>query len=176
MRRLAMAGLWVLVVTAVASLTWFVIGRAGREVGVAQVALPAGSTVVATSAAPSPSTRAKPSPTESDEPTPTRRPSTPPPPRHTSSPSTPKPQPTVSAPATVRATFSTNGGTVTASCTGSTVKLVSATPRDGYRLHEQVDGGVLEVSFTSGFGEGDGDNEAVELHIGCQAGAPVEYH
>ena len=82
----------------------------------------------------------------------------------------------MSAPQVNRATFSTQGGTVTAACTGSTIRLDSATPRDGYRLNQEVSGGTLEVSFTSGSGGGgEGSEDAFELHILCQGGIPVQH-
>ncbi len=187
-RWTAMAGLWLVVVLAVASLTWFVIGRAGRDVGIAQVAVPAG-TVSSMPTTPRPATStARPTPTETDDddetPTATRPPGTGSTPRSTPRHTTSRPHPTAAAhppapsPATRKATFSTRGGTVTASCTGSTIRLVSATPRDGYRLHQEVGDGALEVSFTGGYGDGEGDGEdsEIELHIVCQGGIPVEHH
>lgn len=187
-RWLVMAGMWLVVVLAVASLTWFVIGRAGRDVGIAQVAVPAG-TVSSMTPTPAPATStARPTPTESEDahetPDATHSEGTGSTPRSTPRHTTSTPRTTAVAhppapgPTARRATFSTQGGTVTASCTGSTIRLVSATPRDGYRLHQDVAEGALEVTFTSGYGdgEGDGEHEDLKLHIVCQGGIPVEHH
>ncbi len=188
-RWMAMVGLWLVVVLAVASLTWLVIGRAGRDVGIAQVAVPAG-TVSSVASSPRPrtsTTRPTPTERESDDdstsaPSRTTGAGGPPrsTPRHTSSAprSTAAARPPAPGPTARKATFSTQGGTVIASCTDSTIRLVSATPRDGYRLHQDVGDGALEVTFTSGYGdgEGDGDHEDLELHIVCQGGFPVEHH
>jgi len=178
MRRAAMALAWLVVVTAVASLTWFVIGRAGRAVGVVQLALPAAATTTAGPVTlPAPSD-ASPTPTD-DEDDATPGPTSSPTPRPTSqgpAPAQTRPPTRPAGPAAVRATFSTRGGTVTVSCTGSAISLVSATPQDGYRLNRDDEEGMLDISFTSGYAEGEQDDESVELHLGCQDGAPVSRH
>ncbi len=178
-----MVGLWVAVVVACASLTWLVISRAGRDVGVTQVAL---TTSESSTAAPTAVRPTAPSPSQSEsEPTSaapttsrTTAPSSGASPR-TTAPPAPSPRnstPPVSAPPVNRATFSTLGGTVTAACAGSTIRLDSATPRDGYRLHQEISGGILEVSFTSGTGgDGEGSDDGYGLHIVCQGGIPVQH-
>ena len=188
-RRLGMAGLWVVVVVACASLTWLVIERAGRNVGVTQVAMSASHTSAATDG-PTP-TVSSPAPTPSgsksedeSEPPATHQPTTQSTTRpHSGSPGSPSSGGTSSgsAPQARRATFTTDGGTVTALCTGTAIRLDSATPRDGYRLHEESDGRDLEVSFTSGYvgGESDGESsqyDSLELHLTCQGGIPAEHH
>lgn len=188
-RRLGMVGLWVVVVVACASLTWLVIERAGRNVGVTQVAMSASRTSAATGgptptvsgAAPTPS--ASESEDESEHPT-THPPATRSTTRPPSGPSGSSPSGVATsapAPQAKRATFTTEGGTVTALCTGTAIRLDSATPRDGYRLHQESDGRELEVSFTSGYvgGEGDGESsqyDALELHLSCQSGIPAEHY
>ncbi len=187
-RRLGMAGLWLVVVVACASLTWLVIERAGRNVGVTQVALPAVQTSAANEGLPPRASGPSPTPSPArprSEPepgpaTPTLQPGIGP---FTEPPSTPSGEgtPSVPAQAAERATFTTTGGTVTVVCTGSAIRLDSATPRDGYRLHEEGDSGELEVSFTSGYGSGEAggqgsEDESVELRLVCQDGVPVEHH
>lgn len=56
------------------------------------------------------------------------------------------------------------GGTIVARCTGQAVEVVSATPAQGFRLHEEHEG--PRVRFRS--------NEAeVEVDLRCQDGRPV---
>ncbi len=83
--------------------------------------------------------------------------------------SSPPSQPTgssgISTP--LAATFSTSGGTVTVSCQGSTISLVSASPADGYALVVRSSGpGFVDVDFT-------GQPNGSSVRATCMNGAPV---
>ena len=75
--------------------------------------------------------------------------------------------PTASAP-TPRdtASFTSDGGTVVASCTDGQVELVSIRPRDGWRFEKESEHGGLEVAFR-------GDGQQVELLLRCVDGVPT---
>lgn len=140
---LAMALGWVLVVAAVAVVTFIVVDRAGRGVGQASAAR---------TVAPVPTIDV--SGTAESTPAPTR-----------SDPlATPAPQPT---PRTQ--SFTTEGGTVVASCDGEEVTLESITVRDGWRFEQELERGRLEVKFESR----QGDIDDVEIDLGCVAGVPT---
>lgn len=72
------------------------------------------------------------------------------PPSHTpsSSPSTTSPAPTKPAPAEVTRTWQVTGGTVSAACTGQTIRKVYATPQDGWTVETGSSGpDVVEVEL-----------------------------
>jgi hypothetical protein len=56
------------------------------------------------------------------------------------------------------------GGTIVARCTGQAVEVVSATPAQGFRLHEEHEG--ARVRFRS-------EEAEVEVDLRCQDGRPV---
>ena len=125
------------------------------------------------SASPKPSASRSPSarPSPSQSPKPSSRPSS----RPTSGPSpsasrpraTGKPSPPSSGTKTVNRTFGVPGGTVAASCTGATIALRSAQPRDGWRVEVKERGPEeLEIAFRSG-------DQETEVKIRCSAGSPV---
>ena len=59
------------------------------------------------------------------------------------------------------------GGTVAASCTGATIALRSAQPRDGWRVEVKERGPEeLEIAFRSG-------DQETEVKVRCSAGSPV---
>lgn len=191
----AMVTGWLLVVLVVGGATFAVVSRAGDEVGQASALRTVASSVpepsasrtdrptrTAASDAPTPDGSEEPEP--SDEPT--QAPSGPQSsstPTRTSGPTrttTRSPQPP--APRTRTASFSTAGGTVVASCTGSTIRRESITARDGWRFEDQVERGRLEVHFTRAGGEGSegepgetegDDDDEVELAVACVDGAPT---
>ncbi|HET6967597.1 MAG TPA: hypothetical protein VFI44_04925 [Ornithinibacter sp.] len=167
---LAMALGWVLVVVAVAAVTFVVVDRAGRGVGQASAArtvaaLPSGA------ASPSPSsTPATTPPARSSSPTPapTRTPA-PAPPR-TSRPPAPARTPAARPALTRTSSFTTDGGTVVVSCDKAVLTLESITPRDGWRFEDKSDDGELEVKFRTR----EEDVDDVEITIGCVRGTPTQ--
>ncbi|WP_207021418.1 hypothetical protein [Phycicoccus sp. DTK01] len=187
----AMVTGWLLVVLVVGGATFAVVSRAGDEVGQASALRTVASSVPEPSASRSdrPTRTAgsgTPTPDGSDEPEPTQEPSGTPSssaPTRTSGPTrttTRPPQPP--APRTRTASFSTIGGTVVASCTGSTIRRESITARDGWRFEDQVERGRLEVHFARAGGEGSegepggtegDDDDEVELSVVCVDGAPT---
>lgn len=156
---LAMALGWLVVVLAVGAITFVVVDRAGRGVGqasaartVAPVPTSSGSGATSPGGAPTPTATPTPSPVASRTPgQPAIKPSVEPSPR----------------PAEVRvASFTTEGGTVVAECAGTALRLVSITPRDGWRFEQEAEDRGLEVKFESG--ESD-----VEIVVVCSRGVPV---
>ncbi len=145
---LAMALGWVLVVAAVAVVTFIVVDRAGRGVGQASAAR---------TVAPVPSTDVSATPDS----TPTARP--------TRSDPLVTPAPTTPAPTPRTESFTTEGGTVVASCHDAVVSLESITVRDGWRFEQESEGGRLEVKFESR----QDSVEDVEIHLECVAGVPT---
>ena len=68
------------------------------------------------------------------------------------------------------ATFTTSGGSVTVSCEGSTISLVSASPADGYTLDVGSSGPTfVDVEFHAGASEGP------EVHATCKNGQPTSF-
>jgi len=78
----------------------------------------------------------------------------------------PSPTTLPSGSAPVSTTYSTAGGTVTASCTGSTIRLVSASPSSGFTM-QVADSGPeqVQVKFRSAAQE-------FEVQLGCVGGRP----
>ncbi len=77
------------------------------------------------------------------------------------------PTPPISGPSTTTGTFSSLGGVVTASCTGTTAALVSASPQPGYRVEVDDNGPArVRVRFESGARTSD-------VRVTCPAGQPV---
>ena len=166
---LAMALGWILVVAAVAAVTFVVVDRAGRAVGQASAArtvAPLPSRSVSPPPAPSPATRTA---TPSSTPTPATARTTAPSPTRTSSRPAPTPTPAVRPAATRTASFTTEGGTVVASCAGTVLTLGSITPRDGWRFEKESEHGGLEVKFKAR----EEDVDDVEIVIGCVRGSPT---
>jgi hypothetical protein len=56
------------------------------------------------------------------------------------------------------------GGTVVARCVGDTLEIVSASPAQGFRLHDEREGS--RVRFES-------EESKVEVRVSCQGGRPV---
>ena len=158
---LVMALGWLAVVVAVGAITFVVVDRAGRGVGQASAA----RTLVPTAATLPPTPT--PTPTTPSTSSPATSPSTPVP---TQAPSRPVIKPSVSP--TVRqaevrtASFTTDGGTVVAECAGTELRLVSITPRDGWRFEQESEHGGLEVKFKA-------DEREVEILVVCRRGVPV---
>lgn len=143
---------WLLVVAAVAVVTFVVVDRAGREVGQASAAQTVG-------ALPSAGATASPEATT----TPTAEPSG-------SVPTTTAgPTPTPAAAELRTTSFTTPGGTVVASCAGSVLSLGSITVRDGWRFERESEDQGLEVKFKSRAS----DAEDVEIVLGCVGGVPT---
>ena len=153
---------WLAVVVGVGAITFVVVDRTGRAVGQASaadnvLALP----VVTSSGSPSPrpsSSRSAtvPAPTASVRPGSTPRPSRP------GSGSTP----TVVQAEPRTASFSTDGGTVVATCEGTRIWLESIRPRDGWSFEQESEHGGLEVQFRSG-------ERQVEMLVTCVRGTPT---
>lgn len=160
MRR-ALTGMllgWLVIVTTMSAAVWFAIDRVSRTVatGPAVVAGPIGTpTPTPTSVSATPGTPS-PSPSTGPNPTPSHRPS--------SAPVDVAPH----EPVTRVMSFGTRGGTATAACTGTRIRLIAASPVDGYRT--KVDGGSreLEVEFTSE------RSDDVNLKLACRDGIPVQ--
>lgn len=77
------------------------------------------------------------------------------------------PPPTTAPPIDPTATFSTAGGVVTATCSGYFIRLVSATPTDGYAV-QVLDRGpaTVDVHFT-------GSGDEVRVRLVCFGGRPT---
>ena len=78
----------------------------------------------------------------------------------------PSPTTLPSSSAPVSTTYSTAGGTVTASCTGSTIRLVSASPSSGFTMQVSDSGPEqVQVKFRSA-------TQEFEVQLGCVGGRP----
>ncbi|MGA8044720.1 MAG: hypothetical protein WCA30_00480 [Dermatophilaceae bacterium] len=142
---------WVVVVVAVATVTFIVVDRAGRGVGQASgaSALPGGTSATGTSPAPAPTaTAGSPGPTGTGPTTPA----------------------TTAGVSSRTESFTTAGGTVVASCDGDQVTLESITVRDGWRFEQEAERGRLEVKFES---RQDDDVDDAELRLACVDGTPT---
>ncbi|MGB7820310.1 MAG: hypothetical protein WBL35_16450 [Ornithinibacter sp.] len=136
---------WLLVVAVVAAVTFVVVDRAGRGVGQASAARTVAPLPTDGAGQPTPSSSA------TDPPTPA-----------------PTDSPTVQTPTSRTVSFTTPGGTVVATCVGTTLSLGSITPFDGWRFEKDSEDGGLEVAFVN---RGDGDDE-VEIVLACVDGSP----
>jgi hypothetical protein len=159
---LGMVLAWLAVVVAVGAITFVVVDRTGRAVGRASAAdsvLPLPVVTSSGSQSPRPSASrspARPAPTPSVGPR-----STPRPPRPSSG-STP----TVVQAEPRTASFSTDGGTVVATCEGTRISLESIRPRDGWSFEQESEHGGLEVQFKAG-------ERQVEMLVTCVRGMPT---
>lgn len=157
---------WVVVVAAVMAITFVVVDHARRGVGQASAARTVASIPVAPAPAPGPAA----SPSRSA-------------PRSTPTAATPKlrrtptsrPHPTTPATAAtvvdvrlLTRSFSTEGGTVVASCRGTRLSVDSIRPRDGWRFEQEPEHGGLEVIFKA-------TEREVQLLLTCADGTPVRY-
>lgn len=152
---------WLAVVVGVGAITFVVVDRTGRAVGQASAADSVLAVPVVTSTGGS-------SPRPSGSRSPTEPPSSPVGPGSTPRPSRPGSDstPTV-VPAEPRtASFSTDGGTVVATCEGTDIWLESIRPRDGWSFEQESEHGGLEVQFKSG-------ERQVELLVTCVRGTPT---
>lgn len=183
---------WLVVVLVVGGVTFAVVSRASSAVGQASalrtlapaVASTSGGTAAPGSRSPSRSATGTPSPSSEDdapEPADTPEPSHQggtPTPRTTAT--TPRPRTTAPKPPATRTTsFTTQGGTVVASCTGSRIDLESITARDGWRFEDERESRKLEIHFSrndSAPGESgvrSEDEGEVELTLECVGGVPT---
>ena len=64
------------------------------------------------------------------------------------------------------ASFTSDGGTVVATCRNGEVTLDSIRPRDGWRFEKESEHGGLEVVFKA-------VEREVEIHVSCQGGVPT---
>lgn len=165
---------WFAVVGAVGAITFVVVSNAGSGVGRASAA----ERVVVVS----PGDSATPSGTATGTPTPTVTPSVPKLPSASTTPEaeetsdppdTPEARPTSKAPRPTAppvdphtASFTTEGGIVVASCSGSKVVLKSARPRDDWGFETEFQRGSLEVTFKTAERE-------VEIYLRCVGGVPT---
>ncbi|MDT7651442.1 MAG: hypothetical protein QOI36_2848 [Pseudonocardiales bacterium] len=77
----------------------------------------------------------------------------------------PAPVPASSVPATAATdVVASPGGTVVARCVGDGLEIVSASPAQGFRLHDEREGS--RVRFES-------EESKVEVRLSCQGGRPV---
>ena len=151
---------WLAVVVAVGAITFLVVDRAGRGVGqasaAARVAVPpnftSSGTPGPTSGAPS---RTTPDPTTTTRTTPTASRS-------------PEPTPVRTSPDDPRDTesFTSEAGTVVATCTGAQITLDSIRPRDGWRFETESEHGGLKVDFRN-------DDGKVEMLLISVRGVPT---
>ena len=163
---LAMTLGWVAVVVAVAAITFLVVDRAGRGVGRASAA----GSLVSVSAAPSstagPTATPEPSPSATPSATPSTSRTGRPTQRPTTRPTTPDPKPTLEPVEPRTASFTTDGGTVVASCRGTQLSLDSIRPRDGWRFEKESEHGGVEVVFKT-------EEREVEMLLTCVRGVPT---
>lgn len=149
--------LWCVTVVAAVGVGWAAIELVGDDVGPgAAVTAPTAQAVATPTATPTPS--AKPSPSASARPTATATRSVTP---------APTPRATTAAPAaaTVK-TWTGAAGSVRVSCTGGTIKLLGATPADGWRVERAESGSDVDVRFERG-------EDEVEVEAQCGSNGPV---
>lgn len=151
---------WLLTVAGASTLTWQVISAAGARVGqpVAVTAVPINTTsTTSTSATNTPTASATAS-------------------ASTSAGHSGKPKPSrtaTSAPSTLTETWTGKAGKVIASCTGRVVSLVSAVPRNGYKVQQESEGNrLLKIEFERTSGEEDEEDSETHLLISCVDGRP----
>ncbi len=167
--------LWVVVVAAVSALTFIVVDGVGRSVGQVTTApdvradpgvkpsTTATASPTATQASPS---AVAPSPTapESVGDTPITEP---PPPTEAPGDSTePPPASQPTGPQIITGSFSNPGGTVVVSCQGSTLTVGGISPRDGFKVENEMEGGHLSVKFSNSRSE-------YSMELGCGGSGPV---
>ncbi len=70
------------------------------------------------------------------------------------------------APRVVTATFANPGGTVVVSCQGATLTVGGISPRDGFKVENETEGGHLSIKFKSTRSE-------YAMVLGCGASGPV---
>jgi len=153
---------WLAVVVAVGAITSLVVDRAGRGVGQASAAERVAVLPSSTSPTASAPASREPSPA-SPEPTPTTR--TTPESKASTSPE-PTPARTSSDDGRDTESFTSDGGTVVATCTGSQISLDSIRPRDGWRFEKESEHGGLEVRFRT-------DERKVDILLVCVRGVPT---
>lgn len=151
--------LWCVTVAAAVGVGWGAIELVGDDVG-------PGPAVTAPTVAPATTAAATSTPSA----TPSRRPSTsarPTPSATRSASPTPTPRRTTAAPSapTVK-TWTGAAGSVRVSCTGGVIKLVGATPADGWRVERAESGSDVDVRFERGESE-------VEVEARCGPNGPV---
>ncbi|MCE1173897.1 MAG: hypothetical protein LWW77_04720 [Propionibacteriales bacterium] len=161
-RLLLIAAIWLATVITASTATWAVISATGTKVG-QTIPLSAPASWAATpSAAGTPSSSATPSHAPSSaSPTSGSHPSTKP--THSRTTATDEPAETISR------SWSGEAGTVTASCTGSAISLVSAVPSVGYRVHVERNTSSLEIEFESTSRDG----HETHLKASCTDGVPT---
>jgi hypothetical protein len=152
---------WLAVVVGVGAITFVVVDRTGRAVGQASAADSVLAVPVVTSSA-SPSPRPSASRSATEQPSSSVGPGSTPRPSRPDSGSTP----TVVQAEPRTASFSTDGGTVVATCEGTRIWLESIRPRDGWSFEQESEHGGLEVQFTSG-------ERQVEMLVTCERGTPT---
>lgn len=195
LRRLIATGTWLATTAAATTMVWMatsvvaadVTDRPARVVARADVVValktgaPGADTTPAVTAATAPTStvpRRRPSRVVPVPPAP-GRPTTEPPPQEpeptttptlppvTAPPAPPSPPPTTQPSPNPVAAFATAGGTVTVACNGYLIRLVTATPGDGYSV-DVLDRGpaTVDVHFTGSDGE-------VRVRVVCFGGGPI---
>ena len=161
-RRTAAVLAWAVATVLAGTVAWAAVGALGRGPGgaegavlsqgdVASALLAQRAAIAAASASPTATPTASPTPT----PTPTVSPTTEPPPT-----TTPVP------PTEIARIWPVNGGQVSASCSGSTITLLGATPADGWGVETKNAGPAeLEVEF-------DRDGSETRVLASCVNGTP----
>lgn len=147
--------LWCVTVAAAVGVGWGAIELVGDDVGPGP-SVTAPTTSPATTPAATSAPSAKPSRSPSARPTATRSATPAPTPRRTTA------GPSV---ATVK-TWTGTAGSVRVSCTGGVIKLIGATPADGWRVERAESGSDVDVRFERGESE-------VEVEAKCGTNGPV---
>lgn len=161
-RLLLIAAVWLATVITASTATWAVISATGTKVGqgIPLNAPPSWATTPTDAVTPSSSV------TPSHAPSTTQPTSAP----HTTKPTHSRPPATKEPAETITRSWSGEAGTVTASCTGSAISLVSAVPAVGYRAHVETEGTrTLEIEFESTGREG----HETHLKASCSEGVPT---
>ena len=167
------ATIWLTAVVGVSATAWVAIDRAGNDITNADVSAlapaplspPTNSQPAPATVTPSPTTTLKPPPATSTTSTPSATPIPSPAPRR-------RPDPT--HPVTLVAkdrTVSVAGGQVTARCTGATIRLRSAQPENGWRVHvDSFNTRLIVVTFRTGEDE---EQRSTHVTAMCSNGTPV---
>ncbi len=174
--------LWLVVVGAVSTLGWLVIARAGAAASLlgsepapramTAPAVPGATSGAAVTAATSPGPSTSPAATA---PTPAPAPTGAGPAAPTrpsgaatggTKPGAPSGGGQTPALKAVPGSTTTRGGSIGATCTGTTLALSWVTPNQGWSNTRKVDDNAIEVQFRSGDGE-------VEVKVRCSDGAPT---
>jgi len=149
--------LWCVTVAAAVGVGWGAIELVGDDVGPGpSVLAPTSSPATTLAATSTPSAKPSRSPSARPTPTATRSATPAPTPRRT----------TTAPPVSMVKTWTGTAGSVRVSCTGGVIKLIGATPADGWRVERAESGSDVDVRFERGESE-------VEVEARCGPSGPV---